>query len=70
MFQVTDMCHVAAGTHTSITALLETAVHVHCLLACVASKAFGLKYFFTHCFCKHASSPRVRCAQSRVVSFD
>ncbi len=58
------MCHVAAGIHNSMTALFETAVHVHCLLACVASKAFGVKCSFTHLFIKNASFSRIRYAQS------
>ena len=57
------MCHVAAGTHTSITALLKTAVNVHCLLACVASKALGVKCSLTRLIIAHAFS-QVRHAQA------
>ncbi len=66
---MTDMCHVAAGTHSSITPLLETAVHVQCLLACVASKALCVKRLLTHLFIEHVTSSRVSHAQSQVVAF-
>jgi len=49
------------------TSAVETVVHVHCLRACVASKAPGVECLSTHLFIEHASSLRVRYAQSRVV---
>lgn len=64
---MTDMCRVAAGTHNSMTALFQTAVHVHCLLACVASKAFAVNCLLTRLIIAHAFFLRVRHAQSRVV---